>query len=297
MKYYLGIDGGGTRTVAAVSDENGNILCRVESGTLNFYSAFMETVRENLSWIIRQIKNELGEITFAGVFIGCSALDWEADEDTINKMCDGIIEADKIRMNSDVYVALRASDCRAVAICGTGSMAIGETEDGEIITKGGWGHLLGDEGSAYQVAIEAIKHCCYLHDCGGADDILFEALDYFKINSMKEIIDVIYDKFDGKDYVAGFAKRIGKLAEGGCYNAQKLIESEARNFANYIVSNLLDDIECHTELAVYGGMFKHCYGFLDAFRDELVSGDFPDLNIKLLETPPEEGALKLARAL
>ena len=77
---------------------------------------------------------------------------------SIIELCDGIINADIINMNSDVYVALRASDCRAVAICGTGSMAIGETEDGEIITKGGWGHLLGDEGSAYQVAIEAIKH-------------------------------------------------------------------------------------------------------------------------------------------
>ena len=67
--------------------------------------------------LTRQIKNELGEITFAGVFIGCSALDWEADEDTINKMCDGIIEADKIRMNSDVYVAYVASGCDSIAIC------------------------------------------------------------------------------------------------------------------------------------------------------------------------------------
>lgn len=296
MAYYLGIDGGGTRTVAAVSDEKGNILCKVESGTINFYSAFMETVRENLSYIVKQIQWELGKITFDGVFIGCSALDWEADEETIHKMCDGIIEANKIGMNSDAYVALRASECKAVAICGTGSMAIGETDDGEIIVKGGWGHIIGDEGSAYQVAIEAIRHCCYLYDCGAADEILFAALDYFKVSSVKDIIDVIYPKFDGKDFIAGFCKIISELAENGDENARRLIKSEAENFANYTVKLLLDDTDNFSSLAVYGGMFKRCYGFYEAFCDALI-GDYPDLHIRLLETPPEEGALKLARAL
>lgn len=297
MKYYLGIDGGGTRTVAAVSDENGSILCKAESGSINFYSVGMDIARKNLSDVIKSIEKEFGRISFSGAFIGCSALDREADEDTVKALCDGVIEADKIRMNSDAYVALRASDCRAVAICGTGSMAIGENEEGEIITKGGWGHILGDEGSAYQVAIEALRHCCYLCDHNDRDKIVIEALDYFGISSVKEIIDVVYSENNGKDYVAGFCKRIGKLAEDGDGFSERIIDTEARNFAKYIVSILLENIECYSDLAVYGGMFKHCPGFFEAFCDELVDGDFPDLDIRILETPPEEGALKLARAL
>lgn len=297
MKYYLGIDGGGTRTVAAVSDENSNILCRAAGGSINFYSVGMDMARDNLSDVIKSIKNQLGDIVFTGAFIGCSALDWEADENTVKALCDGIIRSDKIRMNSDAYVALRASDCKAVAICGTGSMAIGETEDGEIIVKGGWGHILGDEGSAYQVAIEAIRHCCYLYDCGEMDEIVFEALDYFGISSVKGIIDVLYSPHTKKDYVAGFCARVSELAESGCGFANKLIKAEAENYANFTVKLLLEDMDDCSGLAVYGGMFKHCYGFYEAFCDALIDGDYPDLNIKMLESPPEEGALKLARAL
>lgn len=297
MKYYLGIDGGGTRTVAAVSDENSNILCRAESGSINFYSVGMDMARDNLSDVIKSIKNQLGDIVFTGAFIGCSALDWEADEDTVKALCDGIIRSDKIRMNSDAYVALKASDCKAVAICGTGSMAIGEIEDGEIIVKGGWGHILGDEGSAYQVAIEAIRHCCYLHDCGDVDDMVFAALDYFGISSVKGIIDVLYSPDTKKDYIAGFCARVSGLAESGCVFANKLIKAEAENYANFTVKLLLEDMDDCSALAVYGGMFEHCYGFYEAFCDALIDGDYPDLNIKMLESPPEEGALKLARAL
>lgn len=295
MKYYLGIDGGGTRTVAAVSDENGNILCRAEAGSINFYSVGTDIARKNLSDIVQRIEKELGDITFSGAFIGCSALDKEADEKTVNDLCDGIIKAEKLGMNSDAYVALRASECKAVAICGTGSMAIGEIEDGEIIVKGGWGHILGDEGSAYQIAIEAIRHCCYLYDCGDADDIVFEALDYFGISSVKGIIDVLYSPDTKKDHIAGFCTRVSELAKSGCRFANKLIKAGAENYAD-IVSLLLEDMYDCSQIAVYGGVFKNCHGFYEAFCNALKERSF-GIEIDMLETPPEEGALKLARNL
>ena len=55
MKYYLGIDGGGTKTVAAVSDENGNILLMQEGKSINFYSVGMESARFNLETVLVEI--------------------------------------------------------------------------------------------------------------------------------------------------------------------------------------------------------------------------------------------------
>ena len=55
MKYYLGIDGGGTRTTAAVSDENGNVLFKAVGKSINFYSVGMEKARENLENVINDI--------------------------------------------------------------------------------------------------------------------------------------------------------------------------------------------------------------------------------------------------
>ena len=69
MKYYLGIDGGGTKTTAVVSDETGKILCKKEGKTINFYGVGMEKARENLLDVVKAIENELGEITFSSVQI------------------------------------------------------------------------------------------------------------------------------------------------------------------------------------------------------------------------------------
>ena len=55
MKYFLGIDGGGTKTTAAVSDENGNIVLKSVGKTINFYSVGMKKARSNLSDIIRSV--------------------------------------------------------------------------------------------------------------------------------------------------------------------------------------------------------------------------------------------------
>ena len=55
MKYYLGIDGGGTRTTAAVSDESGKLILKKAGKTINFYSVGMETARNNLDSLIKEI--------------------------------------------------------------------------------------------------------------------------------------------------------------------------------------------------------------------------------------------------
>ena len=129
MKYFLGIDGGGTKTTAAVSDESGNIIIKSVGKTINFYSVGMENARNNLAEIIEEINRSLGNVEFEAAFVGCSALDDEAESEALEALCGGIINTKKLRMNSDVYVALKSVEnavCPCVAICGTGSMAIGE---------------------------------------------------------------------------------------------------------------------------------------------------------------------------
>ena len=106
--YYLGIDGGGTKTVAVVTDEKGRIITTVSGATINFYSVGYENARKNLSELMNKITAETEICSFSGAFIGCSALDCEADNETTERLCNGIINADKIKMHSDVYIALKS---------------------------------------------------------------------------------------------------------------------------------------------------------------------------------------------
>ncbi len=297
MKYFLGIDGGGTKTTAAVSDEKGNILLKKVGRTINFYSVGMDKARENLLAVVDEIYKELGRVTFEGVFVGCSALDREADEETLRNLC-GEIDAKKIRMDSDLFVALKSVEnavCPCVAICGTGSMAIGEAENGEIKFKGGWGHILGDEGSGYVISLNALKCCANFCDTGEDSILLRKAKEYFNIDDFRKVIDIIYAPETTKDVIAGFVLKVREAALEGDFIAESIIVNEAHNFARTVLC-LLNEIEKSSVLALYGGIFQHDKLFRETFIED-INEFYPELTIRLLDVPPEEGALKIAREL
>ncbi len=295
MKYYLGIDGGGTKTTAAVSDENGNIITKATVKTINFYAVGMEASRKNLKEVIDILAQKLGTDCFEAAFIGCSALDDEADEATLNALCGGIINAEKIAMNSDVYVALKSANGNCVAVCGTGSMAVGEKADRSIAVKGGWGHIIGDEGSAYSIAVNALKNCCVMCDKNESSPLLKAAESYFGVDDFRKAIDVIYSAETAKDFIAGFASKVGKLANEGCEISENIIASEAKAYAKTVIA-LIDELEVCPLVSLYGGVFQHNAAFRAEFEKEIKTA-YPEIKTEILDMPPEEGALKSAREL
>ena len=297
MKYYLGIDGGGTRTTAAVSDENGNIRFKAVGKSINFYSVGMEKARENLKNVINDIYKNIGEIEFESAFIGCSALDNEASNETITALCDGVIRAKKIGMNSDVYVALASSGedkCRIVAICGTGSIVTGIDENCNIKTKGGWGHIFGDEGSAYSIAVNALKASAMLYDEGNITPLVKKAEEFFGVEDLRAAIDKIYSPETTKDILAGFSTKVGEIAEED-FVAKTVIVNEAHLFSKTVLALLIEMKNC-TLLSLYGGVFQNNELFRKSFIDD-IKEFHSDLKIEMLTLPPEEGALKIAREM
>ncbi len=298
MKYYLGIDGGGTKTTALLTDEQGNALIKVKGKTINFFAVGMEKARENLKLVITEIFEKTGVKRFDGVFIGCSALDEKADEKTVKSLCDGVIEAEKISMNSDTYIALKGMGdvkCPVVVICGTGSMAIGESDLGEVVVSGGWGHILGDEGSGYSIAVTALKECAFSDDKGEETDILKNACQYFNVKSFRAAIPVIYSSETTKDKIAGFGAVVGELAEKGDKASAAIIEAEAKKL--YKTAEILIKKLKNTEkIGLYGGVFEKNQFFKDIFTAE-IRKNYPHISAELLTVPPEESAAELARKL
>ncbi len=296
MNYYLGIDGGGTRTTASVCDENGALVCKVTGKTINFYSVGMETARKNLSGIMDDVYKSLGKVTFKNAFIGCSALDNRADEDTMNALCAGIIESESITMDSDTYVALFSGECivsRAVVICGTGSMVTGIDETNKIYTKGGWGHIIGDGGSAYSIALEGLKEAVNLFDENeNQSPLVKSAQDFFETDDLRKIIDVIYNENTTKDVIADFAKCVSLEAENGDKKSIDIIKTECNKLLRTVYS-LLNEMKSCKILYLYGGVFQNNAIFKDYFIKSL-SEKYPSIKAELLTLPPDEGALKLA---
>lgn len=295
MKYYLGIDGGGTLTSAVVADENGRIISRASSETLNFYSVDMAVCRKNLENILTKILVSCGIHSFYATVIGCSALDGPASQSITAALCGGILDSQKIYMDSDAFVALKAATGNCVAICGTGSMAIGEKINGEIVTKGGWGHIIGDEGSAYSIAVCALKLCCQFSDKGISHPLLEKAKEYFGVQDFRKAIDFIYSPVTSKAQIAGFASQVDLLANNGCVEATQIIKTEAVKYSQ-TVSSLIKAVGGCKSLSLYGGVFENSVLFKQEFSRQ-IHNEYAHTNITMLTTPPEEGALKVAMKL
>ena len=299
MGYYLGVDGGGTRTTAAIADESGQIIYKSVGKTINFYSVGMEKARENLLHIMTDISEKTGVAVFESAFIGCSALDGEGDSDTVHSLCGGVINSKAIQMNSDVFVALYAGDFsvpRGVAICGTGSMVAGINSKDEIIVKGGWGHILGDGGSAYSFALNGLKEALKLYDENKLDDpIVKKTQEFFGVTDLRLVIDKVYSDSTTKDIIADFARCLGELCETGNKKVLELLEAECNEFLRTVYSFVEESMDCKI-IYLYGGVFQNNTCFKDMFIRKF-KDKYPEIKIDMLLIPPEESALKIARGI
>lgn len=285
MKYYLGIDGGGSKTTAVVFDENGCFVKKAVGESINYYSVGMEKARNNMQAVI----DELAVDSFESAFIGMSALNERAGEDTTARFASGIIKSNKTTMDSDLYIALEAMACGgecAVVISGTGSMAVLRNADGSVSHAGGWGYILGDEGSGYVIGLEGIKAAIRSAE-GGEETALFTlCLEHFGIKDIYELIDLYYDKGVERKITAAFAKSVFDLALSGDKVASDIIDRQAHELS-LTVKALLKDKQC--KIGLWGGIFQHN----ELFRQKFIKNiGFDD--IALLPFAPEQGAILAA---
>ncbi|MCL2512712.1 MAG: hypothetical protein FWF08_02320 [Oscillospiraceae bacterium] len=294
--YFLGIDGGGTKTTAKVCDGNGNIITETVGGSINYYGIGTDKARANLSAITKKIGGKTGIFEFRSVFIGLSALYTRATAEELEKLTGGIINSDYIGMDSDLFIALEATGAKgecAVCICGTGSMSAARKADGSIVCRGGYGYILGDEGSAYKIALEGLRRGILAYDDIEEKTALSKAiLDYFKISKMYDIIDLFYDPPMDRDDIARFARVVAGCAGAGDKTAVEITESAAKEIAATVTS-LLREFASPIPVGLYGGVFENDAIFNKAFKEELNRLN-NGVKAELLPMPPVSGALLAA---
>ena len=292
MKYYLGIDGGGTKTTAVICDENCNFISSFVGESINFNSVGTKTARENLRSIADGV-TQGGNIRPDAVFIGMSAISERADDALTKELCDDIFDCGNIIMDSDVFIGIEAMRCdgaAAMVISGTGSMAAGRLADGEIIHTGGWGYILGDEGSGYAMALDAIKAgICASEGSSQPTSLTQAVLDHFKISDMQELIDIFYDPPLPRSEIAKFAPVFMDCVKNADQAATEILKYHAKKLAD-TVSALLVRMPEGTPLGLWGGVMINCTEFRDEFSSH-IKQKFPATKIFIPEYAPEYGAV------
>lgn len=192
MDFFAGIDGGGTKTSLLCRDMDGRVLLSRRFGAFNLNSigrdAFVAMMND-----IADALNELGMCRY--LCIGAAGVSNEQMRIAVSDVLESRNLADYMLVGDHV-IALEGAHAGApglAVIAGTGSICFGKGTDGFIERTGGWGHLIGDDGSAYALGRDVFRECAKAIDGYGRRTMLVELLqEKFGLSSRSDIIEYVY---------------------------------------------------------------------------------------------------------
>lgn len=267
MRYILGVDAGGTKTEAIAYDLDKNVLSKGYSGFGNILidsEKSLENIRESINNCIANLKIDDCIHIYLGV-AGVSA-------GNNNEKVENYIKENfncKVTVVNDADLALSAmlkGKDGFLTIAGTGSVCIGKYK-GKKVRVGGWGHLLGDEGSGYYIAIEALRKIILEKDSGfERSSFTQEILNKLGISDELDIINFVYGSDKGK--IASIVPTIVKISKRNDAKAIKILRAAGRELG-VMTSRAVDrmKIDETVNIAITGSILKN----IDLVKENFIS--------------------------
>jgi N-acetylglucosamine kinase-like BadF-type ATPase len=196
----------------------------------NINSNPIDVVRSNILELLQDFlqKEGKGLEDLAGFCIGSAGVDLPQNVRTFEKMIAGAGITCPVKVVNDVELVLESEtkgEPGIILVSGTGSIVYGKDADQKTIRVGGWGHLVGDEGSGYWIGKEAVSRCLQSLDGRRGKTILTEMLmEACELTSIEDILDVVYNNKADKTRVADFSKLVEKAAQAGDEMATFIME-------------------------------------------------------------------------
>ena len=293
--YYLGVDGGGSNTRALVADAKGNIItCRTGLG-INFYAAGMEKSRENLHDLVHKLEECIDIRRLKGAFFGNAAIDHLMGDDEAAAYKSGILDC-KVSVHSDAFIALSGHTLGTpgcLVISGTGSVAVAKNSQEQYRQFGGWGYLLGDEGSAYDIAIKAYRAVVHFFDgIGEATMLVDRVVQKYDLQEPYTLLETINPRLSKRE-IAAFSQEVKECAEKGDAVALKILEQSARYLAELAAAAA--SFAGVSTVGIYGSVLLNDR-FVREHFEKLFARHIPGGIVVEPQLPPMGGAVLLAMA-
>lgn len=229
MGYIIGIDGGGTKTVGILATETGEIVAKVQAGPSNYHVVGIEQTQSVLTEIISKLSTKVDNIPLKAFpfCIGMAGLGREEDKKVIGHICDAIgINKGRI-LTHDAHIALvggTGKQAGVIVLSGTGSIVYGIDESGKEIRAGGWGYLLGDEGSGYDISLKGLQAIARASDKRGKPTLLTDLiLKKLELNAPNKLIR--WTHVASRDEIAQLAGLVFEAAEMSDEKAEQIIDN------------------------------------------------------------------------
>lgn len=271
MVYYVGIDGGGSKTAAIIANADGSIVRTTLQGpgniTLLGVDGTRQLVRAVLSDLLAdQPVSSIAAITFA--FAGAGRLKAAGDvhfDQLMNEfgICRYTLKSDSESLHYSIF----GDGNGILMLSGTGSICRFRADDGVLRKVGGWGYLLGDEGSGFDIGRQAIRHAVMEADLGKPPGALTIALlAQYQVNQPNDLIVSIYGKAQPQQLIASCARTVQRLAQEGNAEASKILSNAAKSLLR-MVKRAISSIKRQDvyQIGAVGGALKPGSPLLKAF--------------------------------
>ncbi len=305
MAYYLGIDGGGSKTRCAVGDESA-LLATVAAGPSNITRVGEARARESLHQAIHEAcaAAKIDPRQLRRACIGAAGAGREEIASIVRRIVAEVIPGE-IEIVGDMRIALEAAfgaGPGVVVIAGTGSIAYGRNAKGSTARAGGWGFALSDEGSAHWIGRMAVATLLRVQDNDArlepeASPLFNELKAAWKLDSLEQLVRTANST---PDFAALFPA-VQSAASAGDAVAQRILAqagAELAQLASIVIRRLFPELpppsSSAVPLAIVGGVFRHAPRVRELFYNEVRSVySNVVLNPEVIE--PVHGALQRAR--
>jgi N-acetylglucosamine kinase-like BadF-type ATPase len=298
--HVLGIDAGGSKTVALVADRNGRVVATGRAGGANLQTEGELQVEKIFDDVIDQATRGR-EIGVDAVCLGVAGVDRPNDGRVIREIMRRLGFRTNTVIVNDALIALVAgagSNPGVVVISGTGSIAYGVSHQAVAARAGGWGSTLGDEGSGYWIGRRALEAVARDVDRRGPRTALTAlVLQHFSLSRPAELVSEIYHQPQGRRAIADLGSVVDRARADGDLVATEIMSDAADELA-LAASTVIARLEMRGEqfpILLSGGMLKGS-AWLAAEVTARMAEAAPRSTVRPLEEEPAVGAVRLALA-
>ncbi|OQV24552.1 N-acetyl-D-glucosamine kinase [Hypsibius exemplaris] len=306
-RYFVGIEGGGTASHGILLNEDAEILARCTGGKTNQWVVGLEKACQTIADMVGELR-KTADVPDNAVIASIGLCMSGADDAQRNKqwvnMLDEVhhVAASYVIENDTVgSLATARSDLSGIVlISGTGSNCILRNPDGKMVGAGGWGHLLGDEGSGYWIAQHAIKiffdHEDRLRKCPqDLTQFRREVYNYFGVETRSEMLQFFYSPFD-KSFIAKFCSNLAAAGLAGDPFCKQVFYDAGWQLANHVaavISDASEELKCKkggVPIICVGSVWKSWSLLRGGFVSKFSGKDIPEITMHRLSGSSDIGA-------
>lgn len=294
----LGIDAGGSKTVAWVADGDGRLLGEGRSGGANLHSVGELAAEKTLFEVIHAALGDEPSLP-STVCIGMAGLDRPDEAAVVREVLRRLGCRGQVVAVNDAHIALVAGADEQpglVVIAGTGSIAYGIGPSGMAARAGGWGEVYGDEGSAFWVGARALAAVVRAADRRGpATALTALVLRHAGAERIDGLVRQVHTRPDRRQMIAAMAGLVASANAAGDAVAGEILRAAAHELA-LAARSVIEQLGVRGEaikVVLSGGLFKMA-PVMASMLSPLVTEAAPRADVGVLTDEPALGAVRLA---